>query len=211
MIITSLNIGKKRDVVWKNKQYSTGIFKFSVNHPITLDTNDVVGDHVIDRKYHGGVDKACYIYSADAYKFWQPKYPELKFEYGMFGENLTVTNFDESKVFIGNRYQIGEAIIEISQPRQPCIKLGIRFGNQKIVKEFLNNPYPGSYVRVIKSGEVKVNDTFNIIFEPDEKLSLKDSHLLMVKCDNIKVVQRAVKNPFLAASYIRDLKKKYKI
>ena len=163
MTIESLNIGDSKTVEWKGKNIKTGIFKYPVSAPLYLGTEDVENDHVIDRKYHGGIDKACYAYCADAYTFWKEQYPENKFPIGFFGENLTISKLDESKLRIGDRFKVGEALIEISQPRQPCFKLGIRFGSQKILKPFINNPYPGIYFRVIEQGLVSKGDQLELL------------------------------------------------
>ncbi len=150
MEIISTNIGQRKTVTLNGKRYETGIFKYSVNHHLQLGKLDVHGDNVIDRKYHGGIDKACYLYSEDHYPYWKNNYPELDWKHGMFGENLTVKNSNEKKIYIGDTYEVGSSIIQVSQPRQPCFKLGIRFKNQSITKKFIDYGYSGVYFRVIK-------------------------------------------------------------
>ena len=145
------------------KSVKTGIYKTHVKDGITLGLTDVVGDAVMDRKHHGGIDKACYLYSADHYSFWQEKFPDLHWTHGMFGENLTVDGLDESQINIGDTFEIGKTIIQVSEPRRPCSILGIRFGTQAIVKEFYHQPYPGIYVRVLKEGKIKKGDSFKLI------------------------------------------------
>ncbi len=162
MKVSSVNIGKSKTVSWRGKPVKTGIFKYPVNRFIELGVTDVVGDDVIDRKYHGGTYKACYIYSADHYPEWKTKYPELDWDYGMFGENITVEGLNEANVQIGDIYQIGEAKVQVTQPREPCFKLGIRFNSQKVVKDFINLPYPGIYVKVIEEGRVTAGDGFQL-------------------------------------------------
>jgi len=130
MDIISTNIGSPVLVEWNGQQIETGIYKYSTHSPIFLGEEDVFEDHVINRKYHGGPDKACYLYSANHYPFWKDKFPKLDWQWGMFGENLTVEGLDESKVKIGDVYRIGTAVVQVSQPRQPCFKLGIRFEDQ---------------------------------------------------------------------------------
>ena len=90
MKVVSVNIGERKGVKYRGKTVQTGVFKKPVTHPIILGKFDVEGDAVIDRRYHGGEFKACYLYSADHYEFWKNKYPDLEWEYGMFGENITV-------------------------------------------------------------------------------------------------------------------------
>ena len=162
MIVVSTNIGKRTRIQWRGKDVETGIFKTSVPS-IYLGSVDVEGDQVVDRKYHGGIDKASYLYSNDHYSFWKEKYPDLNWEFGMLGENITIDGLDESKMNIGDVYQLGEAIIQIAQPRQPCFKLGIKFGTQLVIKAFINAPYPGVYVKVLEEGKVKAGDKMQLI------------------------------------------------
>jgi MOSC domain-containing protein YiiM len=178
MKVVSVNIGERKKVSWRGKTVETGIFKYPVNNPIILDSNDVEGDQVVDRKYHGGIDKACYIYSADHYDYWKELYPSLDWEFGMFGENITIKGLDESKMHLGDIYQIGAAKVEVAQPREPCFKLGIRFGSQKVLKQFFNAPYPGAYLRVIEKGAVKTNDEMLLIQKGHTCAILEDVYRL---------------------------------
>lgn len=211
MKVISVNIGKKKTVKWQGKAVETGIFKFPVSEAIFLGTEDVVGDDVIDRKYHGGVDKACYAYGAEAYHFWEPYYPEATSSFGAFGENLTIENFLEEHVFIGDHYQIGDAIVEVSQPRQPCMKLGIRFENQKIVKDFINAPYPGAYLRILKEGFVQKGDKCSLIHRPKNSISLAEVHSLFGKTKAADLAQKAIATEALAESCRIDLKRIYSL
>ncbi|MGB1102714.1 MAG: MOSC domain-containing protein [Crocinitomicaceae bacterium] len=162
MKVANVNIGKKQTVSWRGKPVETGIFKHPQNQPIRLESEDVLGDAVVDRRYHGGIDKACYLYSADHYAFWQSEFPEVDWQDGMMGENITIEGLSEKRIQIGDIYAIGDALVQVTQPRQPCFKLGIRVGTQKIIKAFINNPYPGVYVKVIREGEVKKGDDFQL-------------------------------------------------
>ena len=140
MIVTSTNIGIRKEILWNNKLVSTGIFKNPTSEGIFLDKTDVRNDAVIDRKYHGGIDKACYAFSENNYSKWQELYPELTLNPGMFGENLTIKELKESELFIGDIFQIGEAIIQVSEPRQPGCKLNLRFNSNIAVKQFFKKP-----------------------------------------------------------------------
>lgn len=150
----------------------TGIFKYPVGK-IQLGASDVEKDQVIDRKYHGGIDKACYLFSADVYDYWKNQYPELEWDWGMFGENITIEGLDESQMMIGATYKIGDAIVEVSQPRQPCFKLGVRFNTQKVLKDFIAAEHSGVYVRVIKEGTVTAGDEL-ILINQGESLSIRE-------------------------------------
>jgi MOSC domain-containing protein YiiM len=178
MKVVSVNIGEKREVQWKGKTFSTGIFKEPVNTSIQLGKTDVVGDQVIDRKYHGGTHMACYIYSADHYPFWKEKYPNLEWNFGMFGENITIEELNERDFSLGDTYQLGTAIVQVSQPRKPCFKLGIRFESQTILKAYINSNYPGIYLRILKEGEVQIGDTFELIEKHPSEIKLLEAYHL---------------------------------
>jgi len=163
MKVISVNIGERKVLNYKGKIVETGIFKFPVNHPIFLGTEDVKNDAVIDRRYHGGIEKAVYGYSQNHYAYWKELYPNLEWNYGMFGENLTISNLEETEIHIGNTYKLGEALLEVTKPRDPCYKLGIRFGTQEIVKQFWNSTKCGIYFKVLQTGNVAVGDELILV------------------------------------------------
>jgi MOSC domain-containing protein YiiM len=211
-IVVSVNLGEKRHVTWRGKIVETGIYKYPVEDSIYLDHTDVSLDAVVDRKYHGGLDKACYLFGTAAYPIFQQQFPEVDFTFGAFGENITLSNFDEAVVRIGDQYQLGEAVVEIAQPRQPCFKLGIRFGSQKVIKVFLNLPFPGAYVRVIKPGKVQKNDTMQLIHTHCGNPTLADVHNLFgTQNTNRLLAKIALKTPQLAESFKRDVTRKFKL
>lgn len=163
MKVVSTNIGEQQEIVYKNKTVTTGIFKYPVDAPIFLDKEEVRGDEISDRKYHGGILQAVYGYSLNHYNFWKPKFPNLDWKYGMFGENLTITDLDETKIHVGDTFKVGEAIIEATVQRNPCYKLGIRFNDMKIVKQFWNTTFCGVYFKVLQTGFVKNGDALELI------------------------------------------------
>jgi MOSC domain-containing protein YiiM len=210
MKIISANIGDPAIIEWRGKKVKTGIYKYSVPHPVFLGKEDVEKDHVIDRRYHGGVDKACYLYSADHYKYWKEFYPELEMPWGMFGENLTVEGLHEANVNIGDTFQIGEAVIQATQPRQPCYKLGIRFGTQKMVKQFVDSGFAGVYVRVLQKGKVKTGDKI-VLIDKKDSLSIQKIFKLLYLTDFTEEkdnFEKAINDPFIAESCRSDLLKR---
>lgn len=209
MKVISTNISEPREVIWKGKKVKTGIFK----HPtegIYLEKEDVRNDAVVDRKYHGGVDKACYLFTHDIYEDWQQRYPESDWTLGMFGENLTVEGLDEREIFVGDIYKIGDALVEVSEFREPCFKLGLRFGTQKVLKEFINQPHCGVYVRVLKPGEVKVGDEIVLQKRVQDQFSLSRVYWLRyhAKRKDIKEAKQTLKIEQLASSAKRGIRKK---
>ena len=208
MEIISTNIAKPATIEWRGQKVETGIYKYAVENPIFLGSEDVANDHVIDRRYHGGADKACYLYSADHYPFWQNKYPNQDWKWGMFGENLTIGGLNESEIRIGDRFQIGGALVQVTQPRQPCFKLGVRFGDQSVVSDFWTLPYPGVYVRVLSQGEVKTGDKMLLIERNPESLSVSVVFSLFDRNnEDVGLMQKAIAEPFIAESCRRDIEK----
>jgi MOSC domain-containing protein YiiM len=208
MKIVSTNIAQPAIIEWHGQEVNTGIYKHATESPIFLGKEDVEDDHVLDRRYHGGVDKACYLYSADQYPFWKLKYPELKWEWGMFGENLTVSRLDESEMRIGDRFQIGEAVVQVTQPRQPCFKLGFRFGDQKMVEDFWTAPYPGVYVRVLQIGKVAIGDQITLVESNPDSLSVRQVFsIFRSNGRNIDLIKQAIDEPFLAESCRKDIRR----
>lgn len=210
--VISTNIGKKESVNWKGKIVETGIFKKPVQEAIYLGQTDVEKDNVIDRKYHGGIDKACYAYSSNHYNFWKEQFPEVDLTFGAFGENLTIEGLDENQINIGDQFQIGEeVIVEVAQPRQPCMKLGIRFNDQKVVKTFINENFPGVYFRVLKEGRVASGDKLIPHKESIDNLSLAEVHSLLSKNKNVDLAKKAILMNKLADSYKEDIKRVYNL
>ena len=208
MKIVSTNIAKPTTVVWRGKQITTGIYKTPVNEPIFLGSENVKGDEVSDRKVHGGRYKACYLFSNDAYPYWKSLFPNLDWNYGMFGENLTISGLDESKILIGDIYRIGEALVQVTQPREPCYKLGIKFGNHSALESFIAHKRPGFYVSVLVEGSVKTNDEMILVEKAKKSLSVLDFfELVFDKLKNQKHLKLAIKNQALPPQKREKLKK----
>ena len=209
MKVISTNIATPTKIIWKGKEEYTGIFKKSVTH-IFLGYEGVKNDAVIDKKYHGGNNKACYLYSLDHYAFWKDKYPNILWSNGMFGENITIKGLKETGIYIGNIYKIGEAIIQISEPRLPCYKLGLRFNSQKIIKEFTNTTYCGSYTKVLQEGIVSPEDEL-VLQEKKSGILLSEVYsLFSSQKNNTTLLQKALDDPFLNENFKNNLKRKLK-
>ncbi len=163
MQIISTNIAQPTKFIWKGKQITTGIYKKPTDVPIHLGKEDVRGDEVSDRKVHGGEFKACYLFSAKHYPYWRNLYPNLEWTYGMLGENLTVEDLDETQLFIGDIYKLGRALVQITQPREPCFKFAHKFRTDDVLQQFITYGYSGTYVRVLEEGEVKIGDNFKLV------------------------------------------------
>jgi MOSC domain-containing protein YiiM len=208
MKIVSTNIANSKTVSWRGRDIKTGIYKKPIDQPIYLGKEDVTGDAVIDRKHHGGEFKACYLFGADYYPDWKSKFPHLNWDWGMFGENLTVEGLDESELHIGAIYTLGTATIQITEPRQPCHKLGIKFGTQLVIKEFIEYGHPGTYVRILEEGEVTKGDTLTLVKENKNAITCKEyNELVNAKKKDTQLLKMAISNDSIQQEKREKLKK----
>jgi MOSC domain-containing protein YiiM len=208
MKVVSTNIARPRQISWKGKMEYTGIYKEAVSEPIYLGKKEVRGDTIVHARVHGGIDKACYLFSTDQYNYWKEKYPDLDWGWGMFGENLSVSGLDESMLRIGDVLQIGHALAEVSEPREPCYKLGIKFGNQEIIREFVTHGYPGTYVRILEEGLVAQGDAVLLVRQSDNPLTVKAFfELRYMQEKDPDMLKMALDNPALSSRKKEKLKK----
>lgn len=208
MKVFSTNIGPSTTVHWKGKTLQTGIYKYPVEIPIRLQNEQVADDVIADRKVHGGIFKACYLFAKEDYSYWKEKYPDLEWHWGMFGENLTIEGLDETRLKIGSIYSIGTALVQISQPREPCFKLGIRFGTQEILKQFIDHGRSGTYVKILKEGSVKKGDQMKLQEESSSPLTTAQFfELLFSKEKSRDLIRHAIENEALPPTKRNRLKK----
>ncbi|SEM85685.1 MOSC domain-containing protein [Paenibacillus sp. OV219] len=156
--VLSINVGNLQKMLHGSKEIITGINKSAVGKfPISLSRLGLEGDAQGDLVYHGGEDKAVCVYSADHFPFWSGRW-QRAVEAGAFGENFTVTQLTEGDLCIGDILSVGEAIVQVSQPRQPCYKLGMKHGLPQLAQEVQETGYTGFYLRVLKEGIVQAGD-----------------------------------------------------
>jgi MOSC domain-containing protein YiiM len=208
MKVVSTNKGKPVEINYHGSIVKTGMYKYPVSEGIYLGKEDVRDDSVVDRRYHGGMDKACYWYSTKHYEFWKNRFPKLDWDFGMFGENLSISNLDEGDVRIGDIYEIGECLVQVSQPRQPCFKLNYRFSCDTMVKEFIDAGFPGVYIRVLREGRISVGDELILKERNEDSLSVRDVYQLLYQLEKDSLLlQKAMHDTALASSCKRDLSK----
>jgi MOSC domain-containing protein YiiM len=174
MKLISVNVGLPREVTWKGKTVSTGIFKQPVSNRVMVRSLNLDGDGQADLTVHGGLDKAVYVYPFEHYDYWRGELPQTELPLGIFGENFTTTGLTEVDVNIGDRFQIGSVELMVTQPRLPCYKLGIRFGRSDMVKRFLVSRRTGFYFRVLQEGEVGVGDILELVSRDDNNVTVAD-------------------------------------
>jgi MOSC domain-containing protein YiiM len=162
MIVESTNISRVRKVQYRGDTYKTGIFKQSVTGPLELSTEGVAGDVICDLVNHGGAHKAVYGFSVDHYAHWRDILGKPDLAHGAFGENLTISGLDEDSICIGDQFSIGSALLEVSQPRVPCFKLGIALEDERAPALFTRHMHTGIYFRVLKGGTVSVGDEISL-------------------------------------------------
>lgn len=194
MRLVSLNVGLPRQVTWRGKTVTTGIFKEPVQGRIRLRRLNLDGDRQADLSVHGGPAKAAYAYPAEHYAYWREQLPDRDLAWGTFGENLTIEGLSEETVRIGDRFRIGTAELVVTQPRLPCFKLGIRFGRPDMVKRFLASRRTGFYLAVLKEGEVGAGDPILQVSREEAPLTVADiTRLYVDRGGDIEGLQRAAR------------------
>lgn len=156
MQLLSINLGRKRTLEIGSRQVSTGIYKTPVDRA-EIQPLGLLGDVVADTQHHGGPDQAVYLYSADDYAWWAD-HLGWALEPGTFGENLTLSTFGSTPVLIGDRYRVGEVLLEITAPRIPCSVLAAHMDDTGFVRTFRQARRPGCYARVLEAGSVSLSD-----------------------------------------------------
>jgi MOSC domain-containing protein YiiM len=202
MKLISLNIGLPREVSWRGKTVTTGIFKEPIKGSAMLRTLNLDGDKQADLSVHGGVSKAVYAYPVQHYEFWKRELPNMKLPYGMFGENFTIEGLREETVNIGDRFRLGAAEIMVTEPRMPCYKLGLKFGRTDMVKRFLVSRRTGFYFAVLQEGEVKAGDTIELLSRDGDGITVADiTRLYAFERDDLTMLQRVVQVEALSDSW----------
>ncbi|QIN82904.1 MOSC domain-containing protein [Rubrobacter tropicus] len=182
MRLLSVNVGLEEPIEGAKSSGKTGIFKRPTHGPVRVTKDGLAGDEISDKENHGGVDQAVYLFGSPDYEWWSE---ELGRELapGTFGENLTVSGLESAGAYIGDRFSIGSAVLEVTAPRIPCVTLAVRMGDPAFLKRFRRAERPGLYCRVIRPGEVAAGDPvesgaysgervpaielFRVFFEPD--------------------------------------------
>lgn len=202
MRLVSINLGQPRPVEWNEKTVETGIFKEPVTGPVRVARTNLAGDRQADLTVHGGLDKAVYTYPSEHYPFWSRELERPDLPWGMFGENLTTEGLDETTVRIGDRFAIGTAEFEVSQPRLPCFKLGIKFGRADMVKRFLRSARLGFYLRVRREGVIEAGEPIRHVGGDPEAPTIADLALLEAsRRDDVVLLERAARTPALTESW----------
>ena len=194
MELLSVNVSLPTEIPHGRGTVSTGIFKKPVRGRVMLRALNLEGDGQADLVNHGGVHRAVYAYSIENYDYWRRELGRTDLAFGQFGENFTIEGMPEDGVHIGDVFRVGGALVEVSQPRPPCFKLGIKMGMPRFPKLFLRSGRVGFYLRVLEEGEVGAGDTFDLVDSDPERMSVREmSHLLFFDPENLEGARRALR------------------
>ncbi len=191
--LVSVNVGMPKDVQWQGRTVYTGIWKAPVQGPVMVRRLNVDGDGQGDLGGHGGEQRAVMVYQTESYDFWSSYLGRDDLEPGHFGENFTVTGLADDEVCIGDRYRIGEAELEVTQPRVTCYRVGMRLGEPRMPNLLVAQRRPGFYLRVISEGTVRAGDDIVRIRRGRHELSVADvDALLYLPNRNIEQLRKIV-------------------
>jgi ferredoxin-NADP reductase/MOSC domain-containing protein YiiM len=200
--LLSVNVGLPRDVTWNGKTVRTSVWKSPVTGRRMVRKLDIDGDAQADLSGHGGEQRAVFVYQMDSYHYWEDFLGRKDFTFGQFGENFTVDGLLDNEVCIGDRYRIGGAIFEVSQPRVTCYRVGIRMSEPRMPALLVAHHRPGFYFRVLQEGEVGAGDDIAKIAEGPEKITVADTDgLLYLPGHSREELERALRIPALSKGW----------
>ncbi len=177
--LLSVNVGLPRDITWRGRTVHTGIWKNPVHGRCRVARLNIEGDGQGDLAGHGGEHRAVFVYQIESYRYWQEQLKRTDFVYGQFGENFTVEGLPDDAVCIGDRYQVGTALFEVTQPRVTCFRVGIRMDEPRMAALLTSSGRPGFYFRVLREGEVGEGDEIEKVGEAGERMTVTEINALL--------------------------------
>jgi ferredoxin-NADP reductase/MOSC domain-containing protein YiiM len=177
--LLSVNVGLARDIAWKERTVHTGVWKNPVTGRCGVGQLNLEGDGQGDLAGHGGEHRAVFVYQIESYRYWQEQLKRSDFVYGQFGENFTVEQLPDDIVCIGDRFQIGTALFEVTQPRVTCYRVGIRMNEPRMAALLTSSGRPGFYFRVLREGEVAAGDEIVKVGEAAERMTVAEINALL--------------------------------
>ncbi len=200
--LVSVNVGLPKNVDWQKKTVFTGVFKDPVSGARRVAKLNVDGDGQGDLAGHGGEQRAVFVYQLDSYRHWEGELKRDDFVYGQFGENFTIEGLTDEQVCVGDRYQIGSAIFEVTQPRVTCYRVGIRMNDPRIPALLVSHHRPGFYFRVLQEGEVEAGDEIVKLAAGPEQMTVAElSALLYLPGHPRQQLLRALRIPALSPGW----------
>jgi ferredoxin-NADP reductase/MOSC domain-containing protein YiiM len=200
--LLSVNVGLPRDVTWNGKTVRTAVWKSPVTGRRMVRKLDIDGDAQADLAGHGGEQRPVFVYQMDSYHYWESFLGRSDFTFGQFGENFTVEGLPDNEVCIGDRYSIGDAIFEVTQPRVTCYRVGIRMNEPRMPALLVAHHRPGFYFRVLQEGEVGADDDIVKIADGPESITVADTDaLLYLPGHSSEQLQRVLRIPALSKGW----------
>ena len=198
--VLSVNVGAPRDFVYGGRPARSAIWKSPVAGRIAARGVNLDGDDQADRRAHGGPDKAIYAYAVEDVRFWERELGRA-LTHGEFGENLTTEGVAVNDALVGERWGIGTAVLEVSEPRVPCWRLGVRMGDPTFPRRFTEALRPGTYLRIVVEGELGAGDEIRVLERPDHDVTIRD--VFRIYTGDRGEVERLVSVPRMSESWRR--------
>src|SRR5262249_25731908 len=192
--LLSVNVGLPHDIEWKGRTVHTGIWKDPVRGRCRVGRLNLEGDGQGDLAGHGGEQRAVFVYQIESYRYWQDQLARTDFVHGQFGENFTIEGLPDDAVYIGDRYKIGSAVFEVTQPRVTCYRVGIRMNEPRMPALLTSSGRPGFYFRVLQEGEVGAGDEIVKVAEGKERMTVAEINALLYSANHAPdLLERALR------------------
>ena len=198
--VLSVNVGGVREFDYNGRPAKSAIWKSPVFGRIAARGVNLAGDDQADRKAHGGPDKALYAYAIEDTRWWEKEIGRA-LAYGEFGENLTTEGIDANNALVGERWQIGTTVLEVSEPRIPCWRLGVRMDDKMFPRRFTEALRPGAYLRLVVEGDVGAGDEIRVVERPAHDLTIRDVFRIYTR--DREEVERLLAVPQMSESWTR--------
>jgi MOSC domain-containing protein YiiM len=197
--LVSVNVGLPRDIIWHGQTVHTGIWKNPTQSRVMVRRLNIDGDGQGDLAGHGGLNRPVMVYQLDSYRYWESQLGRSNLSYGQFGENFTVEGLPDAEVCVGDRYRIGSALFEVSQPRVTCYRVGIRMDDPQMAAKLVAHHRPGFYFRVLEEGEVGAGDEIVKIADGPEQMTIAEiDAMLYLGKPTREQLDRALRIPALS-------------
>lgn len=203
--VVSVNVGRPRSVEWQGRTIRTAIWKDPVAGPIDVRGVNLAGDDQADRRVHGGTHKAVYAYAAEDYAWWSENLG-TDLGPGTFGDNLTTEGLDLRHAWVGERWRVGSCVLEVSEPRMPCFKLGARMGTADFVDLFDVVGRLGTYLRIVDEGAVAAGDAIELVSRPGDELTVGDLGEARGS-EDAALLQRVIDHPAVSPGWVNSARR----
>ena len=200
--LLSVNVGLPRDRAWRGRTVHTGVWKYPVQGRRMVRRLNIDGDGQGDLAGHGGEQRAVFVYQIESYRYWEDRLGRRDLRYGQFGENFTIEGMPDDEVCIGDRYHIGQALFEVTQPRVTCYRVGIRMNEPRMAALLTSSGKPGFYFRVLQEGEVEAGDEIVKVADGPERMTVAEINaLLYLPGHSRRQLERALRIPALSPGW----------